>query len=132
MGTKSKEPAQLRWQRHVEAAQRSGQTLWRYAAEHGLSRGALYAARRRLAHSASAATPSPFAAVRIVATPSAAAPSLAASGAPGRIAGGDCLCARLTDGTQLELMFDAAAAELLVAAIGALMQRGACSASTPA
>lgn len=129
MRAKDKEETERRWRRHLAAAQRSGQTLWRYAAERGLSSGALYAARRRLAAqvggavAAAGESPSPFAAVRVVAVPRALAPS---------VAGGACLRARLGNGTSVELECAVGAEGLLVAAIAALAGRGACSASTPA
>ena len=43
-----------RWQPHLAAAQRRGQTVAAYAAEHGLSRHTLYAAAKTLRESAKA------------------------------------------------------------------------------
>lgn len=48
-----------RWKPHLRAAERQGKTLSRYAAEHGLSRHTLYAARQALHARAAGASAQP-------------------------------------------------------------------------
>jgi hypothetical protein len=73
-----------RWAPHLAAAAKSGQSIARYARERGLSRHTLYAARQALAAGAkggaSRRVPAGFAAVRLLAQPSALVSARLANG----------------------------------------------------
>jgi len=110
-----------RWGPHLCAAKQAGMSLTQYAAEHGLSRHTLYAARQMLKASARigcgasavGAQSSPaFSEVRLVAQPIAALALPRASG--------PSLRARLPNGIALELSCDGAHATLVRALIDAL------------
>ncbi len=110
-----------RWGPHLRAAKQAGMSLTQYAAEHGLSRHTLYAARQmlkasaRIGRGASAvgAQSSPaFSEMRLVAQPIAALALPRASGPN--------LRARLPNGIALELSCEGAHATLVRALIDAL------------
>jgi transposase len=116
------------WNAHIEAAERTGETLSSYAREHGLSVQALYKARRRIRKQAGEARTargpaqpaSPFVEVKVGAAPIAPA----ATAAPrARV------WAHLPNGVNVELLCTSADVDLLVAMMDSL-GRTVCSDST--